>query len=333
VNQLGIALGAGGARGLSHIGFLKSMESHGIGFRVVSGTSIGAIIGAAYACGQLGKAEEIARSVTPASMAEWADIDFECGLFKGDAIAAILRRLTGDMTFEELRERGISLTVLACDLNTGEPVWLNKGSVAEAVRASMSIPGIFKPVSTDNRLLVDGGLVDLVPVDAARAMGASRVVAVDVYHPKDIWMRAADGLRLSVAGARELRTRLRELVVDGRQGPIRSFLSKVVQNGRKQHRESGQPDARQKWTTLTSLFRAMDVMNSWLAIESQEVVHRIEESSDVLVRPAVKRFHGHQFYWAARLIELGEIAAEQSAPAILRLVEELRPESTHRGQD
>ncbi len=328
--SLGIALGAGAARGLSHIGLLKKLDSYGVRFPIVSGTSIGAIIGAAYACGRLAEAEEIARSVTPASMAEWADVDFEGSLFKGNAVEGIFRRLTGDMSFEDLRERGVFLTVVACDLNTGEAVFLSQGSIACATRASMSLPGIFQPVSMGSRLLVDGGLVDLVPTDAARAMGASRIVAVDVYHPKDIWMRAADGLRLSVAGAKELRVRLGEMVTNGQGHLVRSLsaydemvkdVPKLAGLTQSRSRKPYQSKTRERWTILTSLFRAMDVMNSSLAFEDEAQLLGIEMSADVVIRPEVGRFHGHQFYKAQRLIEAGELAADKNAPEILGLLE------------
>lgn len=210
----GIALGGGAARGLCHIGVLKVLEANKIRFPIIAGTSIGAIIGAAYACGKLEEAEAMARSITPQMVRQWADVDWHGGLLKGDVVKGILHRFTGDLTFQDLRDRGILLTVVACDLETGKAVYLNEGKICEAVRASMSIPGVFVPVKRDGMTLVDGALVDNVPVTALYRMGATFTVAVDVYSSGDIWSRAVDTLRLSTKTVKEIQQRIREMVSD-----------------------------------------------------------------------------------------------------------------------
>ena len=294
-HPLGVALGAGAARGLSHVGFLKELSSRGITFPVVAGTSIGAIVGAAYACGKLDLAEEVAKSITPRNMIQWADIVFGgSALFKGNLLKSVFRQLTGGQTFEELRGRGVFFSVVACDLKTGETVYLNQGSVADAVRASMSIPGIFEPVSYRGRLLVDGGIVGLVPTDAARALGAAKIVAVNVFHPKDIWMYTADGLRLSVAG---------------------------FSNTRKK--------PRRRWSVLSSLLQAMEVMNTSLALGEKEQLRDIEMTADLVIRPSVGKFKSHQFYKAKPLIEAGEEAARENIEQILNLAGVTPVSKTH----
>jgi NTE family protein len=206
---LGIALGGGAARGLSHIGVLKVLSEKGIAFPVVAGTSMGAIVGAAYVCGRLAEVEEAARGVTARTMAGWADLNLHSGALKGDVVKEIFHRLVGDTTFADLRDRGISFTVVAADLDTEEPVYINEGRLDDAVRASMSIPGIFEPISLCGRVLVDGGLIDNVPVGAARALGAARVIGVEVHNPYDIWIRTVLGVGLSLVQMREIKTRLK----------------------------------------------------------------------------------------------------------------------------
>jgi len=223
---LGIALGGGAARGLSHIGVLKVLEDHGLSFPVVTGTSMGAIVGAAYVCGKLAEIDAVARSITPLTMSGWFDMNLLTGALKGDAVKEVFRQFIGDATFADLRDRGISFAVVAADLDKEEPVYISDGRVDDAVRASMSIPGVFEPVSLGGRLLVDGGLIDNVPVDAARSLGAQIVVAVEVLNTYDIWTRAALRLGFSVVQLREMRARLRQMAFEQRHshGPSHAAL-------------------------------------------------------------------------------------------------------------
>lgn len=213
---LGIALGGGAARGLSHIGVLKSLTARRLFFPVITGTSMGAIVGAAYACGKLAEIEAVARSITPITMSGWLDMNLRTGALKGDAVKEVFGQFIGDTTFADLRDRGTFFAVVAADLDNEEPVYISEGRVDDAVRASMSIPGVFEPVGMDGRVLVDGGLMDNVPVDAARSLGASIVVGVEVLNTYDIWTRAALRLGLSVVQIREMRMRLRQMAAEQR---------------------------------------------------------------------------------------------------------------------
>ena len=112
-------------------------------------------------------------------------------------VKSIFHAFVGDMTFRDLRDRGINFVVVAADLDSEEPVYITEGRIDEAVRASMSIPGIFEPVTVDGRVLVDGGLIDNVPVGAARTLGARKVIGVEVHNPYDFWVRTAIGLGMS----------------------------------------------------------------------------------------------------------------------------------------
>ncbi|HHT84950.1 MAG TPA: patatin-like phospholipase family protein [Firmicutes bacterium] len=207
----GIALSSGGALGLSHIGVLNAFTSAGIRFPVIAGTSIGAIVGAAYACGTLKLAEEMALSITRQDMLRWVDLHWNGGLLKGDAVERILRKLTDNLTFEDLRGNGIDLIIVACDLNAGKPVYISEGDIARAVRASMSIPGVFVPVELNGDTLVDGGLVDGIPVSILEKLGAGFTVGVDVSSANDMWHRAKLGFVASARTADQLWERVREI--------------------------------------------------------------------------------------------------------------------------
>ncbi len=175
---VGLALGGGGARGWAHIGVMQVIEEAGLKPGVVAGTSIGSIVGAAYALGKMDELEEVALGVNWFDMARHVDFSLlGAGLLAGDRIMDTLRRYFGDVAIEDL---DTLFAAVATNLANNEKVVFRSGPVVEAVRASISIPGIFRPVRDGDALLVDGGLCDPVPVSVCRSMGAGRVIAVDV---------------------------------------------------------------------------------------------------------------------------------------------------------
>ncbi len=178
--RIGLALSGGGVRGLAHIGVLKVLTEAGIPISCVAGTSAGGLIGALFAAGispQEMEAEAL-RMANPRRILPFLNrsLPFR-GLLSGQKVSEYLESLLGDVTFDQL---SIPLAVVAVDLNTGQKVILREGRVADAVRATIALPGLLSPVERDGQLLVDGGLVDNLPADAARQMGAERVVAVDI---------------------------------------------------------------------------------------------------------------------------------------------------------
>ncbi|TWB20839.1 NTE family protein [Nitrospirillum amazonense] len=176
---LGLALGGGVARGWAHIGVLQALAQHGIHPDVVAGCSIGALVGGVYLGNHLETLEHWARNLTKMRILGLLDLRLRSGggLIGGEKLLAELNQHLGDATFDDLSSPFITV---ATDLATGKEVWLRRGSVVEAMRASYAMPGIFPPSHVDGRWLVDGALVDPVPVAACRAMGAAMVVAVDL---------------------------------------------------------------------------------------------------------------------------------------------------------
>ncbi len=177
--QVGLALSGGAARGLAHIGVLMALEKNNIPVDIIAGTSAGSVAGAAYANNIKPDAiKEMAISMGLRDWASLADIRLPHGGFiAGNRLIALLKTIVGDVDFNDLK---IPFACIACDLDTGEEVVLNKGSVLKAVRASISIPVIFSVVKQDNRYLVDGGLINQVPVNVVKSMGADVVIAVNV---------------------------------------------------------------------------------------------------------------------------------------------------------
>jgi NTE family protein len=175
---IGLALGGGAARGFAHIGVLRALISRGLKPDVITGTSVGAVVGGCYAAGQLDGIEEWARGLTPRRVLWHLDFSLSgSGLISGGRLAARLEKGLGKISIEDLPLR---FAAIATELGTGHEIWLTRGNLAQALRASYSLPGIFAPVRLGGRWLVDGALVNPVPVAATRALGARLVIAVNL---------------------------------------------------------------------------------------------------------------------------------------------------------
>jgi len=173
---VGLALGGGFARGYAHLGVLRAFQEAGIPVTSVAGSSIGSILGAAYASGaELACIVEKCREIRFKDFAKWRVSRF--GLASNERLGSLVQKLFGTRQFEDLN---VPLAVVATDLGTGDPVIFRQGNLAEAIRASCAFPGLFEPIQIGTRCLADGGLVAPVPTKAAREMGAELVVGVSV---------------------------------------------------------------------------------------------------------------------------------------------------------
>lgn len=174
---IGLALGCGAARGWAHIGVIRALEQAGIKPDIICGTSIGALVGAVYATGELNRFEQWVLGLKISDVVSYMDVSLSSGLLKGKRIMEFFRKDYADRAIEDLP---IPFSAVATSLKTGAEVWLRDGSTLEAVRASIALPGLFEPSLKNGVILVDGGLVNPVPVSLARAMGADFVIAVDL---------------------------------------------------------------------------------------------------------------------------------------------------------
>lgn len=174
---IGLVLGGGSARGWAHIGVIRALEKLGVKPDLVCGTSIGALVGAIYAAGELDRFEEWVLKLGMSEIFSYLDVSFGSGLLKGERLMEFFRTDFVDRPIDEL---SMPFAAVATALNNGAEVWLRKGSTLDAVRASIALPGLFTPVLHEGVVLVDGGLVNPVPVSLARAMGADFVIAVDL---------------------------------------------------------------------------------------------------------------------------------------------------------
>jgi NTE family protein len=175
---IGIALGGGAARGWAHIGVLKTLAEAGLEPDIVAGTSIGAVAGACYVTGRLRELEEFAGALTRRRVFGFLDFNFAgSGLITGQRLNSRLETHLQEFTIEKLERKFVAV---ATELGTGHEVWLNKGNLVNALRASFSLPGIFRPVKVNGRWLIDGALVNPIPVSVCRALGARIVIAVNL---------------------------------------------------------------------------------------------------------------------------------------------------------
>ena len=268
---LGLALGSGSARGLAHIGVLKRLQSAGIHPDVVSGTSMGAVIGALYAAGHsAAKIEEIALAFDMRDLLSLADLTLKKGsVLSGDAIEKLLQAHLPE-TFDELQ---VPFGCASTDLYTGSAVVHTSGNLITAVRASLSIPVVFRPVEDGDRLLVDGFLTNPVPVELARELGARAVVAVNV----------SGGGRIDRMKAAS----------NGSASSVKDFLAMV----------RGEDPKR---VGLSSI----DVAMASVEIVEREIAREQLHLADVVVAPDVRSYRGYEFLSASQLVVLGEAAAE-----------------------
>lgn len=174
---VGLALGGGSARGWAHIGVLRALDAAGIRPDLVCGTSIGALVGAAWAAGELERFAAWVLAMRVKDVVSFMDLGLSGGFLKGERLMEFVRRSFVDRPIEDLP---VPFAAVATALQTGAEVWLRSGSTVDAVRASIALPALFTPVMRDGVMLVDGGLVNPVPVSLARAMGAELVIAVDL---------------------------------------------------------------------------------------------------------------------------------------------------------
>ncbi|MCA1053399.1 patatin-like phospholipase family protein [Rossellomorea aquimaris] len=207
--KIGLALGSGGARGFAHLGVLKALVDEGIPIDMIAGSSMGALVGCMYGVGH--RMEDLYKLSTTFRRKYYLDFTVpKMGFIAGKRIKEFIQLFSHNKNIEDLN---IPVSVVATDITNGEKVVFTSGPVSSAVRASIAIPGIFVPEKIDGRLLVDGGVIDRVPVSVVKEMGADIVIGVDVSHVKrnaeittiyDVIMQSIDILQLEIVAHREI---------------------------------------------------------------------------------------------------------------------------------
>ena len=302
---IGLALGGGMARGFAHIGALRALQRHGIHPGIVAGTSIGALAGGSYLTGQLDDFEKWATSLNRFKVLSYLDFKVRSpGLIGGDRLQKVMEKYFKGMNIEDLDHPFVAI---AADLATGHEVWLRKGNLIEAIKASFALPGVFPPVERNHRFLVDGALVNPVPVSVCQALGARLTIAIDLH---------ADLIGKNVKPGESYQTVAGFDVFDE---------SDVPQSEQKNLKSSG---------FAKRLFRREDgkaslfgVMMSALGIFQDRVTRSrlAGDPPDIHVKPQIGHIGMLEFERAEELIRLGEEAVERVIPEIKVAMQVLLP--------
>jgi NTE family protein len=294
--RIGYALGGGAARGLFHIGVLGVLEEHGIYPDVIAGTSMGAIIGALYASGlSAGELKKMAIDVDWKQLIRMTDIALPVnGLIQGKRITSLLKSILKDTDFAQLKKE---FACVATDLTTGEEVVINQGSLIDAVRASISIPLIFTPIKSNGRFLVDGGLVNVVPVSVCRAMGANFVIGVNVL--------PGPGEKVSIQEACE---KLYGSLHHDHKGITRFLLSTITKREKQQDMQNTILK-----DSLAQLMpggvRMTEVISQTFTIVQYRIAMDNIKEADLAILPFTGNIGFWQFNKAREAINAGEISA------------------------
>jgi NTE family protein len=287
---IGLVLGGGAARGFAHIGVLRTLIARGLTPDIITGTSIGAVVGGCYAAGKLDEIEAWSRSLTRRNLLGYLDLSFSgSGLLGGSKLADKLTEALGDLTIDKLP---LGYAAIATEIGTGHEIWITRGRLVEAMRASYALPGIFPPVRIGERWLVDGALVNPVPVSVARALGARVIIAVNVN--TDLFGR---GTAVPGQGDSGEQPPMEEEVVS--RGLFGLFNERNLK--RQLLGSAGRPGL------STVMVEAFNIM--------QDRITRARlagDPPDLMINPRVGRIGLFDFYRAADAIRLGAEAAERA---------------------
>ncbi|MGH6852333.1 MAG: patatin-like phospholipase family protein [Methylocella sp.] len=298
---MGIALGAGAARGWAHIGVLLELNAQGIYPDVVAGTSIGALVGGAYAAGKLKDIEIFARGLTKRRVISLMDVSFSgVSFLAGEKLRRHIEREFSGRSFEDLDKK---FATVATEVGSGHEIWLTKGDVADAIRASYAMPGIFEPVKIKGRWLFDGALVNPIPVTLCRALGAEVVVAVNLVGDTTFRGTLIDD-RVSIEpapetynfGAPEAGRTLKARIFGGMGGNLRRLFGK---------REDGAPGI------------GIAMMDAFNIAQGRISRSRLAgDPPDVLINVRLGKVGLFDFHRADELIAIGREATRRAIPDI-----------------
>jgi NTE family protein len=288
--KLGLALGSGSARGWAHVGVIRALADHGIVPDVVAGCSMGAMVGAAFAAGRIEQLEAWALSLDGRGVFGLLDIGLRGGLIKGNRLLDFFDGHIGRRQFSELV---VPFAAVAADLASGQEIWLREGKVSDAVHASCAVPGLFQPVLRDGRYLIDGSVVNPIPVSLCRTMGADIVIAVDLGSDRG---RLFPREQKVILNTPSYRRRLMSALLRWRSVDIDSPVS---------------PSVLPLPSMADALLGAIDIMQEGIAQR-----RLLSEPPDVILTPQLGPFGPFEYHRAAVAIAEGREAVTLMLAAI-----------------
>ncbi|PKN11330.1 MAG: patatin [Deltaproteobacteria bacterium HGW-Deltaproteobacteria-4] len=308
--RIGLALGSGSARGLAHLGVIRALDEAGIKVDYIAGTSIGALIGAVYASGSIDSVESTFQKFDWKKMISFFDVVFpKSGLIDGAKVSDLVRTLVPTAVIESLP---IPFCAVATDIQSGEEVAIRQGDLIEAVRASLAVPGIFTPVRSNGLLLMDGGLVNPVPVSVARAMGADIVIAVDLNHQ----IVAGKNLKPLTAHTMPPDTPDNHSQMSRWMDDLLLSLRKL----RKKLLSEDAPTAKQfhKWLSTEPLPNIFELLLASVNIMEASITEsRLGiDKPDLIIRPPLGEFRFLEFNRAKEIISIGYESAKEKIPLL-----------------
>ena len=305
--SLSLVLGSGGARGYAHIGVIQELEASGFAIRSIAGSSMGALIGGIYAAGKLGVFTDWVRPLQRLDVLRLLDWTISGGGFiKGDRIIAALKKLIGDINIEDLP---IPYTAVAVDLDVQREVWFSRGSLFDAIRASIAIPTIFRPYHYQGRLLVDGGLLNPLPVSPTLRDMTDCTIAVDINAPAEPLngctpAGALDHGAAGQASPEMLPETTKALSSDGHRATYRRRIAEFIESmmeKRERQAAIGEPGAFELFA------RSLDTV--------QETITRLKlaaEPPDLLITIPRNAAAFYEFHRADEMIELGRLRTREA---------------------
>jgi NTE family protein len=293
--RIGLALGSGSARGWAHIGAIRALEERGVKPDIICGSSIGALVGAVYASGELDKLDRWVTGLAWTTVLRLMDLTWRGGLIRGNRLFNLFRATFEDRDISELP---VIFGAVATELASGREIWLREGKLLDVVRASCSMPGLFTPVVRNGTLVVDGGLVNPVPVSMCRALGAELVIAVD----------------LSWGKLGPYRARGRDRAIAPREVPGWADRLRPAWVERMQRKVN--PDE----VIIPSIF---EVFTTALDIVEMKVARSrlAGDPADVLLTPLLPDFGTMEFHRAKEAIAEGRAAVERMAPLLQQIID------------
>ena len=297
--SVALVLGAGGARGLAHIGVIEAIEARGLRIAAIAGSSMGALVGGIYASGRLPAYREWALALTRTDVFRLLDFGIgRPGLFTGDRLMEELQEIVGQHRIESLP---IPFTAVATDLRAQREVWLTRGSLFDAIRASMAIPLVFTPVKLGGRELVDGGLLNPVPIAAMRQALADVVIAVDV----NARVANAHGHASQIADGGDRESMRLPVMVDAEDGVEKETAGSMFAQW------FTRKAAEQAQTGLIDLMaRSLDTMQGQLSR-----MQLAFDPPDILIRISRDSSFFYEFWRTRELIEIGRKQADDALDA------------------